>query len=521
MKKTNIILMALALICCQAMVTRGQQVIVTDDPVYTSGEASAVLDIKSDSKGLIIPRLTQSARDIITSPATGLIIFQTDGTPGFYYNAGTSSSPSWQLLGGESFSLPYAGSTSVDDFAFSVTNSQTHAIAGIATAASGTNFGVQGEAASPDGAGLFGYGSSTSGNAYGIIGQSASATGTGVLGIAIETTGANYGIKGQTFSSSGIGILGQAMAGNGTTYGVYGSVNSSSGYAGYFTGGRVFIQGNLGVGGTATPAKLSVVGIANNPSLPGTSSSGVIRIGVNSNEGIDIGKMSGIPFTGWIQSGWNQIMADPLALQPLGGNVGIGTTDPGYELDVNGDVNVSGNFRVNGDAVARTYQVGDFAHGGIVFWIDESGQHGIVCAKTNWYLNLRWYAGSNTYTMALGDGPLAGKMNTAIIIANQGRGDGDIYAARLCNELIVTEGGVTYGDWYLPSISELYLMCLNKSIIDSTAVANGGGIFVSGYYHWSSREVSDSNAEVIDFYNCLTTVISKFYENTIRPVRAF
>jgi hypothetical protein len=261
MKITNIILMALALICCQAMVTRGQQVIVTDDPVYTTGEASAVLDIKSDSKGLIIPRLTQSARDIITSPATGLIIFQTDGTPGFYYNAGTSSSPSWQLLGGESFSLPYAGSTSVDDFAFSVTNSQTHAIAGIATAASGTNFGVQGEAASPDGAGLFGYGSSTSGNAYGIIGQSASATGTGVLGIAIETTGANYGIKGQTFSSSGIGILGQAMAGNGTTYGVYGSVNSSSGYAGYFTGGKFYSQGNVGIGIMNPSALLHTHGI--------------------------------------------------------------------------------------------------------------------------------------------------------------------------------------------------------------------------------------------------------------------
>lgn len=30
---------------------------------------------------------------------------------------------------------------------------------------------------------------------------------------------------------------------------------------------------------------------------------------------------------------------------------------------------------------AKTYKVGDFAHGGIVFWVDETEQHGLVCAK--------------------------------------------------------------------------------------------------------------------------------------------
>ena len=34
-----------------------------------------------------------------------------------------------------------------------------------------------------------------------------------------------------------------------------------------------------------------------------------------------------------------------------GGNVGIGTTSPSYKLDVNGDVNITGSFRVNGTTI--------------------------------------------------------------------------------------------------------------------------------------------------------------------------
>ena len=122
---------------------------------------------------------------------------------------------------------------------------------------------------------------------------------------------------------------------------------------------------------------------------------------------------------------------------------------------------------------AKTYKVGDFAHGGIVFWVDESGQHGLVCAKSDQGTAM-WYAGTNIKTMARGNGPKSGELNTAIIIASQGEGTGVIYAARLCNELLITEGGKSYGDWYLPSISELVLMYNNRNIINATAIAKIG-----------------------------------------------
>jgi hypothetical protein len=65
----------------------------------TNPDASAILDVSSASEGLLIPRMTQSERDAISDPATGLIIFQTDGMSGLYYNSGNSEVPAWALVG--------------------------------------------------------------------------------------------------------------------------------------------------------------------------------------------------------------------------------------------------------------------------------------------------------------------------------------------------------------------------------------------------------------------------------------
>jgi hypothetical protein len=51
----------------------------------TSPDASSILDVSSNSKGFLAPRLTAAQRTGILSPATGLLVYQTDGTTGFYY----------------------------------------------------------------------------------------------------------------------------------------------------------------------------------------------------------------------------------------------------------------------------------------------------------------------------------------------------------------------------------------------------------------------------------------------------
>lgn len=53
---------------------------------------SAILDVKSENQGILIPRVAKANRP--ANPATGLLIFQIDETPGFYYFDGTN----WQRL---------------------------------------------------------------------------------------------------------------------------------------------------------------------------------------------------------------------------------------------------------------------------------------------------------------------------------------------------------------------------------------------------------------------------------------
>jgi len=107
MKKFKLIL-ALVLITAWGSLF-SQNVVVTDDPAYTTGNASSMLDVKSTLKGFLAPRMLASQRAAISSPAAGLLVYQTDGTSGFYYYNGTI----WTIVASGTVSnyLPLAGGT--------------------------------------------------------------------------------------------------------------------------------------------------------------------------------------------------------------------------------------------------------------------------------------------------------------------------------------------------------------------------------------------------------------------------
>jgi BclB C-terminal domain-containing protein len=74
-------------------------------------DASAQLDVQSTNKGVLIPRMPEAMRLLILSPATGLLVYQTDGAAGFYFYDGVV----WQPLkaAGESVIIPYASATPI------------------------------------------------------------------------------------------------------------------------------------------------------------------------------------------------------------------------------------------------------------------------------------------------------------------------------------------------------------------------------------------------------------------------
>ncbi len=74
------------------------QIAIAQVSINTDGaqpDNSAILDVSSTTSGVLIPRMTADQRTGISSPATGLLIYQTDGNTGFYYYNGTT----WMLLG--------------------------------------------------------------------------------------------------------------------------------------------------------------------------------------------------------------------------------------------------------------------------------------------------------------------------------------------------------------------------------------------------------------------------------------
>ncbi len=160
---------------------------------------------------------------------------------------------------------------------------------------------------------------------------------------------------------------------------------------------------------------------------------------------------------------------------------------------------------VNDNAASATYSIGDIALGGIVFWVDETGEHGLIAATADQSTGTQWYNGAYSYIGAVRDGIGAGEFNTKLIVAKQGMGAS---AAQLWPKY---EGG-NYGDWYLPSKYELNLLYLQKDVV---------GGFVNAPY-WSSTEDSYNRAWSQTFANSRTEELSvKEKICYVRTIRGF
>ncbi|HEM0351356.1 TPA: DUF1566 domain-containing protein [Legionella pneumophila] len=179
--------------------------------------------------------------------------------------------------------------------------------------------------------------------------------------------------------------------------------------------------------------------------------------------------------------------------------------------------------------VARHF-IGEEYRGGIVFYVDESGQHGLIASKRDALdKGISWRNGDsgNKITNAQGDGIGAGETNTRLIIAQQTADNqqGNFAALVAANFKVLGDGvtpcktpvtpdAVCYGDWYLPSAYELQLLYQNLQ-------GNNLSSFAPEFY-WSSTEAGVSKAWLVNFSSGEVGVSGKSSTiGKIRPIKQY
>ena len=183
------------------------------------------------------------------------------------------------------------------------------------------------------------------------------------------------------------------------------------------------------------------------------------------------------------------------------------------------------NYNCNGEEIV---QVGDFIFGGIVFYVDESGAHGLVCAPSNLsgvdgWSGFQWMditVSGNQYIQLNGSTSNligSGDFNSSLIINSQGIGAD---AASMCSLLFLNG----YDDWFLPSLNELWEMNTYRDLISTIAIENGGDQFDYGFY-WSSSEVNLTDAWTVNFTQAAQGSFDlsrgKMNGYLVRPIRSF
>jgi hypothetical protein len=173
-----------------------------------------------------------------------------------------------------------------------------------------------------------------------------------------------------------------------------------------------------------------------------------------------------------------------------------------------------------------THYVGELFGGGIVFWVDSTGEHGLIASlhDLDGGSGAVWSTSSGDITSENGaEDFYDGAANTMAIVDQLG--SGTYYAARLCVDF--SDGG--FYDWYLPSHSELELLGDNRVAInkvlanDSDSNTNGLTISNANLYgiYWSSTEYNSNNAWLLQLQGGSMNFFNKGITFRVRAVRAF
>lgn len=323
-------------------------------------DTSAMLDVSSTTKGLLIPRMTKDQRLAIVMPANGLLLYQTDGAKGLYLYLGSD----WVKL-----------TVQVDGVATLTTNPVTN-ITGTTAVTGGNITSDGGTIITSRGVCWSTNTEPTTANDKTIDGSGAGSFTSNISGLSPSGT---YYVR--AYATNDIGTA-------------YGNEYSFTNYMatlttidiGNITGISASSGGNISSdGGSVVTARGVCWSTNQGPTIANSKTDNGSGVGIYSSN------ITGL-------NGYTTYYVRAYAIN------GVGTAY-GNEL----------SFQSN-------LSIGQSYGGGIVFYIAEGEHHGLVCAEQDQTQGISWWNNSFINTGATGTSLGTGQSNTTIILNTQGAG---------------------------------------------------------------------------------------------------
>jgi len=193
----------------------------------------------------------------------------------------------------------------------------------------------------------------------------------------------------------------------------------------------------------------------------------------------------------------------------------------GTNVTITGSGTTASPYVVNASSGSTTHYVGELYGGGVVFWVDHSGDHGLIASMIDHSTAQAWSNVSSTLIGTTAQSDWDGNSNTTAIIGQSGHTSS---AAKLCVDYTNANYGTgTYSDWYLPSVAELNHVWNNFYEVQKSLINDGNALTtpLSRTIYWSSSEYTNNNAWYFDFNYGYTDGTNKYNTFYVRAVRAF
>jgi len=204
-----------------------------------------------------------------------------------------------------------------------------------------------------------------------------------------------------------------------------------------------------------------------------------------------------------------------------------GTVTAGMIIYNEGGDEADGLYMWNGTAWTKlnnqggSHYVGELYQGGVVFWVDHTGEHGLIVSMVDQSTSKLWSDISMTLLGTTNDWD--GESNTTAIT---GQVNHTTSAAKLCEDYTNANYGTgIYSDWYLPSRTELYHIWNSLYEVHKAIDTYGNStttLFPKRY--WSSTEYHANAAFFFNFYGGYAYDFghdSKTKTYRVRAIRAF